>query len=58
MTRISKQRKDRSISPRRKRSISTKKTGPKRDTLEFGYKQHENAFSGTATPNRFIPKIG
>lgn len=57
MTRVSKQGKDRSISPRRPR-LPSKKTGPKRDALEFNYKVHENAISGEAIPNRFIPKIG
>lgn len=57
MTRISKQGKDRHVSPRRPRHPSPK-TGPKRDALEFGYKPHENAVNGASTPNRFIPKIG
>lgn len=58
MTRVSKQGKDRSVSPRRPRPPS-KKTGPKRDALELGYKPHENALQGSASPlNRFIPKIG
>lgn len=57
MTRVSKQGKVRNISPRRPRPPSPK-TGPKRDALEFGYKTHENAITGAATPNRFIPKIG
>ncbi len=57
MTRISKQGKVRSISPRRPRPPSPK-TGSKRDALEFGYKLHANAVSGESTPNRFIPKIG
>jgi len=57
MTRVSKQGKMRSISPRRPRPPS-QKTGSKRDALEFGYKVHANALDGNSTPNRFIPKIG
>ncbi|HSX38822.1 MAG TPA: hypothetical protein VLE95_08385 [Chlamydiales bacterium] len=55
MTRISKQNKIRSLSPRRPRPPS-QKTGPKRDALQFGYKVHENAVGQDFT--RFIPKIG
>lgn len=57
MTRISKQGKIRNKSPRRPKPPSPK-TGPKRDALEFGYKQHVNAYSDAAAKNRFIPKIG
>ncbi len=55
MTRISKQGKDRHVSPRRPKAPS-KKTGPKRDALPFGHKPHENALVNSL--NRFIPKIG
>ena len=57
MTRTSKQGKTRALSPKRPRPPS-QKTGPKRDSLEFGYKPHLNACSGDSTPHRFIPKIG
>jgi hypothetical protein len=56
MTRMSKQGERRAKSPRRPRPPSPK-TGPKRDGLEFGYKQHENAMSGDFAPTRFIPKV-
>jgi hypothetical protein len=57
MTRISKQGRRRNISPRRPR-LSGAKTGPKKDALEFGFKNHENAVVADSTPTRFIPKIG
>ncbi len=57
MTRMSKQGKKRHISPRRPR-VAGKKTGPKKDMLEFGFKPHENAVAVDAAANRFIPKIG
>lgn len=55
MTRMSKQGERRAVSHRRRRPIS-KKTGPKRDNLEFGYRLHENGITATSTPNRFIPQ--
>jgi hypothetical protein len=57
MTRISKQGRKRSISPRRPKAPS-KKTGPLKDKLELGYRPHENAVVAASTPTRFIPKIG
>lgn len=56
MTRMSKQGERRAISHRRPRPPS-KKTGPKKDKLQFGYKPHENAVSEGASAGRFIPKI-
>ena len=56
MTRMSKQGERRAISPRRPRPPSPK-TGPKRDRLEFGYKQHENAMTADDAAARFIPKV-
>jgi len=56
MTRISKQGRRRNVSPRRPR-VPGKKTGPKKDRLEFGFKPHENVVADS-TLNRFIPKIG
>jgi len=55
MTRMSKQGERRAISPRRPRPPS-KKTGPKRDTLQFGYKPHENAMNGEIA-SRYFPKM-
>ncbi len=55
MTRISKQGKRRAASPRRPR-IAGKKTGPKKDALERGYKIHTNAISAESEINRFIPR--
>ena len=57
MTRMSKQGERRHGSPRAPKAPG-KKTGPKKDALEFGYKPHENKVVAEGTPNRFIPKIG
>jgi hypothetical protein len=57
MTRVSKQGRKRNVSPRAPR-IGGKKTGAKKDALEFGYKIHANTVVADSTPNRFIPKIG
>ncbi len=54
MVRISKQQERRSVSPRRP-TVSGKKTGPKKDNLPNGYKEHTNAAEGMAQV--FIPKI-
>lgn len=56
MVRISKQQERRSTSPRRPPAPS-KKTGPKKDLLKLGYKQHSNAVDGPAAQSVFIPKI-
>lgn len=53
MTRISKQGKVRAISPRKHKAPS-KKTGPKKDALASGYKEHFNAITETFA---FIPRI-
>lgn len=57
MTRISKQGRERRVSPRRPR-LPGVKTGSKKDVLEAGYKVHENAIPTEVVSNRFIPKIG
>lgn len=57
MTRVSKQGKRRHVSPR-KPSVPGKKTGPKKDALEFGYRAHVNAVVADSISNRFIPKLG
>lgn len=54
MTRISKQGRRRNISPRRPR-IAGEKTGPKKDNLEQGFKEHANA--APEAPQVFIAKV-
>ncbi|MBS3904249.1 MAG: hypothetical protein KGZ39_02860 [Simkania sp.] len=56
MVRISKQAERRHRSPRRCRAPSPK-TGPLKDDLPQGYKQHSNAVNGDVAKNYFIPKI-
>ncbi len=56
MVRISKQEERRSKSHRRP-SPPAKKSGPKKDNLAKGYKEHPNALSGDVAQMSFIPKI-
>lgn len=56
MTRISKKAKRRMLSPRKHRS-PTAKTGPKKDQLKKGYREHQNALDGELATKVFIPKI-
>jgi hypothetical protein len=56
MVRISKQQERRSVSPR-KRKAPSKKTGPLKDNLPLGYKEHTNAIQGNLSLQFFIPKI-
>lgn len=56
MVRISKQEERRSKSPRRP-SIAGSKTGPLKDNLPKGYKEHANASSVEGPLAVFIPKI-
>jgi hypothetical protein len=56
MTRQSKQGERRAISPRRPRPPSPK-TGPKKDKLQFGFKEHKNAMSEEASTSRFFPTL-
>lgn len=56
MVRISKQNERRSVSPRKHKNPS-KKTGPKKDNLPNGFKQHANALEGELSSQFFIPKI-
>lgn len=56
MVRISKQAEKRSRSPRRCRAPS-EKTGPRKDNLKKGYKEHDNALEGDLAQTAFIPKI-
>lgn len=53
MTRISKQASKRMVSPRRPK-LPGPKTGPKKDKLAKGFKEHTNV---SAAKNVFIPKI-
>ncbi|MEX0961553.1 MAG: hypothetical protein WDZ28_01690 [Simkaniaceae bacterium] len=55
MTRQSKQGERRNRSPRKRHFNFSKKTGPKKDNLAKGFKEHENALS--TEKNIFIPKI-
>lgn len=56
MVRISKQAQKRHRSPRRCKAPSVK-TGPKKDNLPLGYKEHVNALEGDHASKFFIPKI-
>lgn len=56
MTRISKQSERRAQSPRKHRAASTK-TGPKKDNLPKGFREHENAVEATGASQVFIPKV-
>jgi hypothetical protein len=57
MVRISKQSERRGESPRKRPVTFAKKTGPKVDTLEKGFKEHANALTGELAAKAFIPKI-
>jgi len=54
MTRISKQAERRARSHRKRHVSMAPKTGPKKDNLEKGYKEHINTLS---SKNVFIPKV-
>ena len=56
MVRISKQSERRNQSPRKNRAPAAK-TGPLRDNLPKGYKEHHNALSGDVAATAFIPTI-
>lgn len=53
---MSKKGKRRAVSPRRPR-MPQEKTGPKKDNLPKGYKEHANAIEGSLAASVFIPKI-
>ena len=55
MTRVSK--KDRLKRCPRKPRYGSIKTGPKKDNLTKGFKEHANVFSGETAHVTFIPKI-
>ena len=56
MVRISKQAERRSRCPKRCKAPMPK-TGPLKDNLPMGYKEHPNAIAGEAAQAFFIPKI-
>ncbi|MBS0621820.1 MAG: hypothetical protein JSR80_02535 [Verrucomicrobia bacterium] len=56
MTRVSKQQERRHQSPRRPKAPQVK-TGPKKDHLEKGYRQHQNALTGETASAKFIGKV-
>ena len=56
MTRMSKQGERRAVNPK-KRKAPKPKTGPKKDNLTKGYKEHANAANGEMAKAIFIPKI-
>ena len=56
MTRTSKQEERRARSPRRPRQAGTK-TGPRKDNLAKGYKEHANALSGDLAQAVYIGKV-
>jgi hypothetical protein len=56
MSRTSKQEEKRARSPRKRRGPSVS-TGPKKDNLAKGYKEHPNAVEGELSTRMFIPKI-
>jgi len=56
MVRLSKQTRDRQVSPRRCKAPA-KKTGPQKDNLKLGYKEHANALTGEMAAVCYIPKM-
>ena len=56
MVRISKQAEKRSRFPRKSRNPS-EKTGPVKEALPNGFKEHPNAVEGDLATTVFIPKI-
>ena len=56
MTRISKKNERRAQCPRKCKPPQAK-TGPKKDNLAKGFKEHENAVEGDFANTAFIPKI-
>ena len=56
MVRLSKQEIKRSRKPHRRKAPSPK-TGPLKDNLPNGYKEHLNAVEGQLSHECFIPKI-
>lgn len=56
MVRISKKAERKSRSPRKPSRYSTK-TGPVKDNLKLGFKEHPNALEGAMAAKAYIPKI-
>jgi hypothetical protein len=56
MVRPSKQQEKRARYPRKRRSPQ-EKTGPLKDQLPLGYKEHANSLEGDVGLTAFIPKI-
>lgn len=56
MTRISKQAERRNRSPRKHRPPAPK-TGPKKDALPKGFKEHANPLAAAGVNHGFIPNI-
>ena len=57
MTRMSKKGKRRNVSPRKRHYKLAEKTGPLKDNLPNGYREHPNALQGENAEIAFIPKI-
>ncbi len=57
MTRMSKKGKRRALSPRKTHYKLFEKTGPKKDALPAGYREHDNALKGEHASLGYIPKI-
>jgi len=57
MTRVSKQGRRRNVSFRKRRPDNAVKTGPKKDNLDFGYKEKYNAVTEDTNDNVFIARI-
>lgn len=56
MVRISKQAEKRSRNPKKTKAPSVK-TGPLKDSLPKGFKEHANALQGDLAATAYIPKI-
>ena len=56
MVRISKIKQRYNRCPK-KRKPPSKKTGPKKDNLPSGYREHENALERDLSKTAFVPKI-
>ncbi|MEM8628471.1 MAG: hypothetical protein AAGF04_00100 [Chlamydiota bacterium] len=56
MTRLSKQKERRAQSPRKRKICLNVKTGPKKDALDLGFKEHINGISQSGAA-AFIPRI-
>lgn len=54
MTRMSKKAIRRATCPRKRTPLFADKTGPKKDNLANGFREHENAISSNKS---FIPKV-